>query len=84
MSESAAAAEPAAAALVEALDGSERKLLLSYLARTSPAMVQAGILWLAEYHAASRERRRTIHNRKSQDRRRRVSPSQICDYSAGG
>jgi hypothetical protein len=66
------APEPSAAALVEALDGCERKLLLSHLARTSPAVVHAGIEWLAEYHAASRERRRTIHNRKSKDRRLRL------------
>ena len=73
MSESPAlaAAEPSAAALVEALDGCERKLLLSHLAWTSPAVVHAGIAWLAEYHAASRERRRMIHNRKSKDRRTR-------------
>jgi hypothetical protein len=31
-----------------------------------------GIVWLGEYHAASRERRRTIHNRKSKDRRSRL------------
>ena len=67
-----AAADPSAAALIEALDGSERKLLLSHLARTSPALVHAGILWLGEYHAASGERRRTIHNRKSKDRRSRL------------
>jgi hypothetical protein len=66
------APEPHAATLVEALDGSERKLLLSHLARTSPAVIQAGIVWLGEYHAASRERRRTSHNRKSKDRRSRL------------
>ena len=72
MSESPAlaAAHPSAAALVEALDGCERKLLLSHLAQTSPTVVRAGIVWLGEYHAASRERRRAIHNRKSKERRR--------------
>jgi hypothetical protein len=67
-----ATAESSAAAVVEALDGCERKLLLTHLARTSPTVVDAGIMWLGEYHAASRERRRTIHNRKSKDRRRRL------------
>jgi hypothetical protein len=66
MSESPAptAPEPSVAALVEALDGCERKLLLSHLAQTSPAVVHAGVVWLGEYHAANRERRRTIHNRR--------------------
>lgn len=58
-------------ALIEALDGSERKLLLVRLARAEPAAVAAGAAWLAEYHAANAERRRTDRNRKSKDRRRR-------------
>jgi hypothetical protein len=60
-----------AEALIEALDGSERKLLLARLARAEPVAVAAGVAWLAEYHAANAERRRTDRNRKSKDRRRR-------------
>jgi hypothetical protein len=65
-------AEPSAAALVDALDGCDRKILLGHLARTSPALVDAGIAWMAEYHAANRERRWTIRNRKSEARRQRL------------
>ncbi len=64
-------AELSAEALVEALDGSERKLLLVRLARAEPAAVEAGVAWLAEYHAANAKRRRVDHNRKSKVRRRR-------------
>jgi hypothetical protein len=64
-------AEPPAEALIEALDGSERKLLLIRLAHVEPAAVAAGTAWLAEYHAANAERRRADRNRKSKDRRRR-------------
>jgi hypothetical protein len=60
-----------AEARVEALDGSERKLLLAHLARAYPDVVDAGSVWLAEYHAANAERRRLANNRKSKDRRRR-------------
>jgi hypothetical protein len=34
-------------------------------------VVDAGSVWLAEYHAANAERRRLANNRKSKDRRRR-------------
>jgi hypothetical protein len=64
-------AELSAEALVESLDGSERKLLLARLARAEPTVVEAGVAWLAEYHAANAERRRANHNRKSKSRRQR-------------
>lgn len=60
-----------AAALVEAMDGSERTLLLRHLAATRPDVVQGGIAWLAERRAEAAERRRTDRNRKAKDRRRR-------------
>jgi hypothetical protein len=59
------------AAVVGALDGSERKLLLARLADSDPEAVEAGLRWLAQYHAANRERDRIRRNRKAKDRRRR-------------
>jgi hypothetical protein len=59
------------AAYAEALDGSERKLLLAWIAATHPAVVDCGARWLAEYHTANAERRRTVRSRKAKDRRRR-------------
>jgi hypothetical protein len=64
-------AELSAEALVQSLDGSERKLLLARLARAEPTVVEAGVAWLAKYHAANAERRRANHNRKSKSRRQR-------------
>ena len=55
----------------ETLDGSERKLLLSHLARTYPEVVEAGVAWLAEYHKAARERQRTARRRREHDKRQR-------------
>lgn len=63
--------ELSAETLVEGLDGSERKLLLDHLARAHPELVEAGVAWLAEYHAANAERRRADRKRKEKDRRRR-------------
>jgi len=58
------------AAYTQTLDGSERKLLLAWIAATHPAVVDSGARWLAGYHAANAERRRTVRNRKAKDRRR--------------
>lgn len=64
-------AESSAEALVEALDGSERKLLLSHLARAYPDAVETSVAWLAEYHEGARERQRTARRRREHDKRRR-------------
>src|ERR1700684_1508389 len=61
--------EAGAESSAEALDGSERKLLLSHLARTYPDVVEAGVAWLAEYHKAARERQRTARRRREHDKR---------------
>jgi hypothetical protein len=58
-------------AAVEGMDGSERILLLDWIARTDPSVVAAGFAWLAEYHAANAERRRVDRNRRSTERHRR-------------
>jgi hypothetical protein len=74
------AESPAAAlveALVEALDGSERKLLLSHLARTYPDVVETSAAWLAEFHEAARERQRTARRRREHDKRRRHHPKSV-------
>jgi hypothetical protein len=63
--------DSSAEALAEALDGSERKLLLAHLARAYPDVVDAGFAWLAEYHAAVAERHRAAARHKEHDRRRR-------------
>lgn len=60
-----------AQSLVEALDGSERKLLLSRLARAYPDAVETSVAWLAEYHEGAREQQRTARRRREHDRRRR-------------
>ena len=60
-----------AAAVVEALDGSQRKLLLARLADTDPDVVVAGVTWMEQWHAANAERRREARKEKSRDRRRR-------------
>lgn len=67
----AGADETDLAAVVDGLDGSERKLLLARLADSDPVAVEAGLRWLAEWHAGNAERRRTDRNRKAKDRRRR-------------
>jgi hypothetical protein len=67
----ASTTEAGAESSADALDGSERKLLLSHLARTYPDVVEAGVAWLAEYHKAARERQRTARRRREHDKRRR-------------
>jgi hypothetical protein len=67
----AATTEAGAESPAEALDGSERKLLLSHLARTYPDVVEAGVAWLAEYHEAARERQRAARRRREHDKRQR-------------
>jgi hypothetical protein len=69
-------AESPAAALVEALDGSERKLLLSHLARAYPDAVETSVAWLAEYHKGARERQRKARRRREHDKRRRQHPQE--------
>lgn len=64
------ARELSAKALADALDGSERKLLLGHLARVHPELIEAGFAWLAEYHEASAERRRVSRRRRDHDKRR--------------
>jgi hypothetical protein len=63
--------ELSAEARVEALDGSERKLLLDHIARVYPAVVEAGFALLAEQRAESAERCRKNGRRREHDRRRR-------------
>lgn len=50
MDSQAVTSKAGAESSAEALDGSERKLLLSHLARAYPDVVEAGVAWLAEYH----------------------------------
>jgi hypothetical protein len=67
----AVTAEAGAESSAEALDGSERKLLLSHLARAYPDLVEAGVAWLAEYHEAARERQRKARRCREHDKRQR-------------
>jgi hypothetical protein len=60
-----------AAALVEAMDGAERKLLLNHVAQAHPEVVEAGVVWLAEWRAEAAERRRKNARRGEHDRRKR-------------
>jgi hypothetical protein len=60
-----------AIAAVEALDGSERKLLLGWLADTEPETVIAALVALEQWHAGNAERRRIDRNDKAKGRRRR-------------
>jgi hypothetical protein len=62
---------PVATAAVEALDGSDRKLLLARLADSDPDVVVAGLTWLQQWHEANAERRAGDRRRKAKDRRRR-------------
>lgn len=68
---SAADSEPSLAARVEALDGSERIILLGHLARAYPDVVEAGFELVAQWRADNAERRRVAARRKDHDRRRR-------------
>jgi hypothetical protein len=58
-------------AAVEALDGSQRKLLLTRLADSEPEAVVAALVWLEQWHAGNREQRRADRNRARKDQRRR-------------
>lgn len=60
----------ALADVLEALDGSERKLLLEVLADGWPDVVEAGLQRLAEWHADCRERYRATRRQKARERRR--------------
>lgn len=63
--------ESVALALVEAMDGSERTVLLRHIAAARPDVVHGGIAWLAEWRADVAERRRAAQRRREHDRRRR-------------
>jgi hypothetical protein len=63
--------ELAAVAYVEALDGSERKLLLDQIARAFPEVVEAGAGLVARWRAEGAEERRKKGRRHEHDRRRR-------------
>ena len=58
-------------ARLEALDGSERKLLLDQLARAYPDVVEAGFALLAGWRAGCAEHRRKQDRRREHARRRR-------------
>jgi len=66
-----ASPELSAAARIEAIDGSERKLLLDQLARVHPDVVEAGFELVAQWRAECAERRRKNGRRHEHDRRRR-------------
>ena len=68
---SGASPDLSAAARIEALDGSERKLLLDQLARVHPDVVEAGFELVAQWRAECAERRRKNGRRHEHDRRRR-------------
>ncbi len=65
----------ALAAALAALDGNDRIRLLDRLAEVDADAVEAGIQWLAGWHADTRERRRIRNNRSGtlRDRRRRAA-----------
>jgi hypothetical protein len=63
--------ECAAVAYVEALDGSERKLLLTHIAQAWPEVVEAGAELVAQWRAEAAEHRRKRLRRNEHDRRRR-------------
>ncbi|MGH3251779.1 MAG: hypothetical protein ACRDOI_36980 [Trebonia sp.] len=69
-----------AAVLVEAMDGSERVLLLRHLAESHPDVVEAGVAWLAEWRAEGAERRRIGLRHREHDKRRRQRDR---DWTAG-
>jgi hypothetical protein len=68
-----------AVAAVEALDGSERKLLLARLADSEPEVVVAALVWLEQWHAGNREQRRADRRRAEHDRRRRQRAGTSAD-----
>jgi hypothetical protein len=67
----AAGPELSVEARVEALDGSERKLILDQLVRGYPDVVEAGFALVAQWRAECAEKRRTGLRRREHDRRRR-------------
>jgi hypothetical protein len=64
-------------ARVEALDGSERKLLLAQLARAHPDVVDAGFALLAEWRTECAEHRRKRDRRHEHERRRRRRETEL-------
>jgi len=66
-----AGSELSVEARVEALDGSERKLLLDQLARAYPDVVEAGFELVAQWRTECAEKRRARLRRHEHDRRRR-------------
>jgi hypothetical protein len=66
-----AGSELSVEARVEALDGSERKLLLDQLARAYPDVVEAGFELVAQWRTECAEKRRARLTRHEHDRRRR-------------
>lgn len=58
-------------ARVEALDGSERKLLLAQLAQAHPDVVETGFALLAEWRTERAEQRRKRDRRREHERRQR-------------
>lgn len=65
-----AGSELSAEAYVEALDGSERTILLRHIARAFPDAVEAGVVLVAEWRAECAERRRVAARRREHDKRR--------------
>ena len=63
--------ECAAVAYVDALDGSERKLLLTHIAQAWPEVVEAAAGLVAQWRAECAEHRRKAARRKDHDRRAR-------------
>jgi hypothetical protein len=61
----------AAVAYVEALDGSERTVLLNHIAQAFPGVVVAGAELVAQWRAESAEHRRKNLRKREHDRRRR-------------
>ena len=66
-----AGSELSVEARVEALDGSERKLLMDQLARAYPDVVEAGFELVAQWRTECAEKRRARLRRHEHDRRRR-------------
>ena len=63
--------ECAAVAYVEALDGAERKILLTHIAQAFPDVVEAGVELVARWRAEAAERRRVASRKHEHERRRR-------------
>jgi hypothetical protein len=56
---------------VEDLDGSERAILLTHIARAYPDVVEAGFALVAEWRAECADHRQEAARRKRRERRRR-------------